>query len=444
MRRLGLWASVGIVMGITIGSGIFRTPASIASLVPSPLLMLCVWVVGGVIALCGALSIAELSAALPQTGGMYVFIRDGWGRMAAFLFGWSQVVLIRAASASSIATVFGEYLIRSLGLDPRLHPIATDCASVGAIAVAVIANIRGVQFGALMIGLSTVAKASALGGLVLLAWLFGAAHGASAEHFVQNTGAAVTFGSFGLALVAVLWVYDGFADVAFVAGEVREPGRNLPRALGLGTLAIVAIYLLVNAAFLYLFPVGDLAKSPLIAADAMRLLFGEFGASFVSIIVLISTFGGLNGSMLVVPRIYFALAEDGLFFRAVAKVHPRYHTPYVAILMTATFGAIFAVAGTFERLTDTFVKAMLPFYGLSVAAVYRLRKSQPDLVRPYRVTGYPLVPIGFIIGVVLLMVNSLVTDTLATSLVFATILAGIPVYYVLFARRGPDSTAARR
>lgn len=434
VRQLGLWSSIGLVIGITIGSGIFRTPAGIAARVPDPQLMLFAWILGGIITLCGALSIAELAASLPHTGGLYVYLREGWGRLPAFLFGWAQLVLIRAAAVASIATVFGEYLLRSIGIDPIVHAQAADDVAAGAIVFASIVNIRGALWGAAITGFSTLAKYGALAVLVLTSFVLGAGRGGSFSHLVA-AGGNVQVGLFGLALVSVLWAYDGFADLSFAGGEVSDPQRNLPRALILGTLAIIAIYVLANTAYLYIIPIDGISKSPLVAADTMNVLFGQFGVALVSVVVMISTFGSLNGSMLVQPRIFFAMAEDQLFFEPIARVHPRFKTPHVAISLAGLLGVVFVLAGTFEQLIDAFVKAMLPFYGLSVAAIFTLRKRRPDLLRPYRVAGYPIVPLVYILGVVYLIGNALLTDTFWTLVVFGVVLAGVPVYYVAFGRR---------
>jgi amino acid transporter len=434
-RRLGFWSSIGFVIGMTIGSGIFRTPAQIAARVPDPLTMLAVWTLGGIVTLCGALSIAELAASLPKAGGLYVFLREGWGRPTAFVFTWSELVLIRAAGLSGIATVFGEYFLRSFGYDPVLHPGAADACAVGGILVATVANVRGVQTGALMTGLTSAAKFAALALIGLAALVVGSRGDASASaaHFAFGQ-APVQTGLFGLAFISVLWAYDGFADLSFLAGEVRDPERTLPRAIIFGTLAIVAIYLTTNAAYLYVLPIDQVAKSPLIAADTMAALVGRAGASFVSIVVAISTFGAVNSDLLGAPRIFYAAAEDGLFFQTLGRVHPTYRTPYVSILFSALLGIVFVVTGTFEQIADTFVLAVWPFYGLAVAGLYRLRR-RADLSRPYRVPGYPVVPAIFIAACVYLVVSALIGDLLWTSVTLGIVLAGVPVYYFTFGRR---------
>ena len=430
-RRLGFWSAIGIVVGVTIGSGIFRTPASIALRVPDPTLMLGVWLVGGLISLAGALSVAELAASLPYTGGWYVFLREGWGRPAGFLLGWSELVLIRASANGALSTVFSEYLFRSMGYDPTAYAEATDYVAAAALVAAGIINIRGVRLGAMVAGASSAAKFSALAVIVVASFVLGGGAGASPSHFTAASG-PVGAGMFGLALISVLWAYDGFADVSFVAGEVRDPQRTLPRAIVVGSLAIIGIYLAANVAYLYVNPLDQIAASPLIAAETMQALFGQVGVAFVAVVVTISTFGALIAIMLSAPRIFFAMADDGLFFRALARVHPRYGTPYVAITLSAALGVLFVLTRTFEQLADTFVLAIWPFYGLAIAGIYRLRRQRPDLPRPYKVPGYPVVPGIFVAAVIYLVGNALVSDPVWTAVTFGIVLAGMPVYYAAF------------
>jgi amino acid transporter len=433
-RRLGLWSAIGVAIGITIGGGIYRTPAVIATRVPDATAMLGVWVLGGVVVLCGALTLAELAAALPDTGGMYVYLREGWGRPVAFLYGWAQLLLIRAAALGGISSVFGEYALRIAGIDPSAHGDWADYLAAGAILFAGTVNIVGVNLGALFASISTLTKYGALVVMVVASFLLGGGAGATWSHLDAATG-PVEAGMFGLALISVLWAYDGFADVSFASGEVKDPGVNLPRAILGGTLAIIAIYLATNLAYLYVNGLPRTQASGLVAADTMGALFGQAGAASIAVVVMISTFGSLMGSMLAGPRIFFALADDGLFFRRIAAVHPRFGTPHVAITLTMLLGAVMVLTQTFEQLTDTFVLAMWPFYALSVAAVYTLRRRRPDLPRPYRAWGYPLLPAVFVAGALYLIVNALVTDPFWTSVVFGVTLAGWPVYHLAFGRR---------
>src|SRR5213595_142558 len=291
-RRLGFWSAVAVLVGSTIGGGIFRTPAVIAERVPAPLPMFSVWVLGGLLALCGALTYAELAALFPRSGGVYVYIREGFGRLPAFLFGWTELVLIRASALGAISTPFAEYLLRSIGRDPALPANAGLVHYVAAAAIAVTAalNYYGVRWSAFVLNLTTGAKYGALLLLVLLAFFVG--HG-DWTHFTTAAG-PLTPGLFGLALVSVLWAYDGWGDLSFVGGEVRDPERNLPRALVMGTAAIIAIYLLVNAAYLYLLPLGQMARSPLVAADAAQAVLGRIGVGAVTVVVMLATFSTLN------------------------------------------------------------------------------------------------------------------------------------------------------
>jgi amino acid transporter len=440
-RTLGLWSSVALVIGITIGSGIFRSPAGIAQKVPDPRVVLLLWLAGGAITLCGALSLGELAAALPETGGLYAYLREGWGRLPAFLFGWSELILIRANALGGIAIVFGEYLLRSLNIDPIEHYLVARSLSAGAIAFAAAVNIRGADIGAFVVGIATWAKFTALAVLAVSAFVLGGSHGATLSNLTgqglgggTNGVAPLAIGGMGLALVSILWAYDGWADLSFASGEVQNPDRNLPRAIILGTLAIIAIYVMTNVAYLYVNPIGRVAESQLVAADTMLALFGRGGVVLVSMFVMISSFSSLNGSMLASPRVFFAMADDGLFFETIAKVHPRYRTPYVAILLAGLLGMALVLSRSFESLTDTFVLAIWPFYALGVAAIYPLRRRRPDLDRPYRAVGYPFIPAVFVISVVAFVINALAHEPVSTGITILLILSGAPVYWFAFAR----------
>jgi APA family basic amino acid/polyamine antiporter len=436
-RTLGLWSSVALVVGITIGSGIFRSPAGIAQKVPDATVMLLLWAAGGAITLCGALSLGELAAALPETGGLYAYLREGWGRMPAFLFGWSELVLIRANALGGIAVVFGEYFLRSVGVDPVEHVLLARGLSAGAIAFAAAVNIRGANLGAFIVGIATWAKFTALTVLAVSAFVLGSSHGATLSNLRSGAGTPLAVSSMGLALVSILWAYDGWADLSFASGEVKDPQRNLPRAIILGTLAIIVIYVMINIAYLYTNPIAMVARSRLVAADTMFALFGRTGVVLVSIFVMISSFSSLNGSMLASPRVFFAMADDGLFFETIARVHPRYKTPYIAILLAGLLGMALVLSRSFEALTDTFVLAIWPFYAVGVAAIYRLRRLRPELARPYRALGYPIVPAVFVISVIAFVLNAIVHEPVTTGVTFALIFAGVPVYQIAFAARRP-------
>lgn len=444
-RRLGLWSATAVLIGSTIGSGIFRSPAGVAAKLPGPLPMLSVWVMGGLFALCGALTLSEVASAFPETGGLYVFIRNAWGRTPAFLFGWSELVLIRAASLGAISTTCAEYGFRLVGRDPAAGPHVVQVHYVAAAAIALTAffNYRGLKWGSMVQNITTLAKYGALVFIVAVALAIGLRQ--TGGHFSP----AIPPGSFqavpfGLALVGVLWAFDGWADLSFVAGEVADPRRTLPRALIGGTLAVIVIYLLANVAYLAVLPVQSIATSRLVAADVAQRVIGAGGAVFVAAAVVVSTFGTLNGSLLTSPRIFFAMAADGLFPRRVGAVHPRYGTPSVAVLVSATLGIMFVLLRTFEQLADTFVTAIVPFYALGVASVFVLRR-RAGYDPAFRVPGYPVIPALFVIATVCLLANALIDGSTrwATAAVLGVVLAGIPVYLLTVGRRGARTQEAR-
>ena len=429
-RRIGLWSAVAIVVGSTIGSGIFRTPASVASRIPGPLPLIAVWVVAGIFALCGALTLAEVSSILPRTGGFYAFLRDGWHRLLGFLFGWSQLVMVRAFALGAVAITFSEYFLRVLGYDPAVAPYDRVAHYVAAIAIVVTAtfNIVGVRWGALVTNLTTLGKFAGLSFVVVVALLLGLPQ--TGGHFTPAAPpGSFALGAFGLALVSCLWAYDGWGDLSYVAGEVQEPQRNLPRALIGGTLAVMGIYVLANVAYLAVLPVEQMRTSKLVAADVAQAVMGRPGAVLVSVTVMISTFGTLGAILLTTPRILFAMADDGLLFRQIAAVHPKYQTPHMAIGLVASLGAVFVLFFPFESLADFFVTAMIPFYALGVAAVFPLRRR--GAVSAYRTPWYPFVPFLFIASVAYLMINGLASpeSQKTTAIIFGVILAGVPVYY---------------
>ena len=444
-RRIGLWSAVAIVIGSTIGSGIFRSPAGIAARLPGPLPLLSVWIVGGIFALCGALTLAEVASAYPRTGGLYAFLKEGWGRLTAFLFGWSEFIIIRAAALGAIAITFAEYTLRVMGFDPGLAPYDAwaHYLAAAAIALTAVLNILGVSWGSLITNITVIAKFGGLVFIVLLAFAIGLPQ--SGGHYTPAAPAgSFSLAPFGLALVSVLWAFDGWADLSFVGGEVKDPQRNLPRALIGGTLAVIAIYLLANLAYLAVLTVDEIIASRLVAAEAAQRLVGPVGVVFVSITVMVSTFGTLNASLLTTPRIFFAMADDGLFFRQVAAVHPTFKTPYVAIGMAALLGIIFVLLRTFEQLADIFVTAIIPFYALGVATIFVFRR-RAGYAPTYRTPGYPIVPALFIASTVLLLLNAIIdpSSRWGTLAVLGVIAAGIPVYYATVGRRAATPAEAR-
>ena len=440
-RRLGLWSAIAVVVGITIGSGIFRTPASVTNRLPGPLPLFGVWAAGGIVALFGALTLAEVAGAFPSTGGIFVYINKAWGRLPAFLFGWAELAIIRAAAVGAIATTFAEYLLRVLGFDPTVAPYDGWVHYVAAVAIAVIAalNYIGVRWGAFVQNVTAIAKFFGLLFIVVAAIAIGIPR--TGGHFTPIAPAgSFSIAPFGLALVSVLWAYDGWADLAFISGEVKDPGRNLPRALIYGTLAVIGIYILANIAYLGVMSVEEVRHSKLVAADVALRLVGPAGVTFVALTVMLSTLGTLNGSILTNPRVFFAMAADGLLFRKIAAVHPKFETPYVAIALTALLGIVFVLLRTFEQLADTFVTAILPFYALGVASIFVFRRrAASEYSPPFRAPLYPIAPIVFVLATLYLLVNALIdpSSRWGTMAIFAVILLGIPVYYATVGRRPP-------
>ncbi len=433
-RQIGLWSAIAVVIGSTIGSGIFRSPAGIADKLPGPFPMLLSWVAGGIFAICGALTVAELASALPRTGGIYVFLRQGWGKLPAFLFGWGQLVMIRAASLGAIAITCAEYFFRVMGWSLE-EAMPVRFAAAAAILLTATFNIVGVRVGALFTNVTVVAKYGGLLFIIIVAFALGLPETGGYYTPAMPPG-SLTVSAFGLALVSTLWAFDGWADLAYNGGEVKDPQRTLPRALIGGTLMVIAIYLLANLAYLAVLPIEEIRVSRLVAADVAEKVIGPAGVVFVSVTVMVSTFGALNAVLFTSPRIFFAMAEDGLFFKPVAAVHPKLGTPWVAISLTALLGAAFVLLRTFEQLADAFVTAFLPFYFLAVASIFRLRK-QADYQPSFRCPGYPVVPGLFMFAVLYLLGNALIQESsrMQTLGVFAVCLAGIPVYYLTVGRR---------
>lgn len=424
-RAVGLFGAVAVSVGVTIGSGIFRVPATVAGQLPDPGSVLLCWVLGGLVALCGALSLAELAAALPRSGGVFAYILESFGPLPAFLFGWAELAVVRAAALGAIATMFAEYL----GYFIPLTAMQVRQVAAGTIIVIGVMNYVGVRRAAAVLSATTLAKYVAVLALGLLACT---ASGGSSAHFTPLWSRGLSPSLIATALIPVMWTYDGWADLAMLGGEVSNPRRTLPLALILGAACVTVVYLVVNLGFIYALPLHEMAGSKLIAATVagrIPLLAGA-GTAVIVGVVLIATFSGLNASLLVGSRIFFAMADRGLLFRAVARVSPRFNSPSVAIGLATALGVVYVLENDFAQLAAKFILGIWPFYALAVAGVFVLRRRRPDLPRPYRVWGYPLVPGLFLLASVGLIMNSLVTDPRNTGVTLLIILAGVPVYWV--------------
>lgn len=424
-RSVGLLNAVAVSIGITIGSGIFRVPATVAGLLHDPGSVLVCWVLGGVMALCGALTYAELAAALPRSGGMFAYILEGFGPLPAFLFGWAELTVVRAAALGAIATIFAEYL----GYFVPLSPAAVREVAALTIVLVGVLNYIGVRRAAAVLSLTTYAKYAAVLALAFLAFT---ASGASSAHFVPLWSGVPSLSLIATALIPVMWSYDGWADLAFIGGEISNPQRTLPRALIVGCLSVALVYLLINLAFIYVLPLPEMAGSKLIATTvAMRIpLLAGIGTALIAGLVMLATFSGLNASMMVGARVFFAMGDRGLFFRAVARVSPRFDSPSVAIAICTALGVVYVLQNDFAQLADRFILGIWPVYALTVAAVFVLRRRRPDLPRPYRVWGYPFVPAVFLLASAGMVVNALVTDPVNTGVTLLIIAGGFPVYWL--------------
>jgi APA family basic amino acid/polyamine antiporter len=425
-RVLGFTSVVGILVGTVIGSGIFVAPNRIASLVESPQLIMAVWLVGGILSFFGALAFAELGAAYPQAGGMYVYLREGYGRLIAFLFGWTLFLVI---DSGAIATLSVAFSTRYLPYFIPLSPVAAKLVALALITVLVIVNILGVRYGAALQNLLMFIKFGAIVAVSLV--VFSVVNGKTAN-FIQPPPGPVTgtlVGNFGAALVLALWAYKGWEAVSFSTGEIKNPERNVPLGLVVGTAVAVLLYISTNLAYLYVFPAGEIAKSSRIAADVMNVALGPIGASIIAAVILFSITGAANGNVLTAPRVFFAMARDGIFFKRFADLHPKLLTPHIAILATGAWAAILSVTGTFEQLATYVIFGQWIFFGLTVAAVMVLRRKRPDLPRPYRTWGYPVTPIVFIFAALYISVSTLVTQPVNAVAGLGIIIAGVPAFY---------------
>ena len=424
-RSVSLLQTIAVSVGVAIGSGIFRVPATVAALLHAPGPMLVCWVLGGIIALCGTLTVAELAGALPRSGGIFAYLLEAYGPLPAFLFGWTELIVIRAAALGAIATIFAEYL----GYFLHLSPLAVRYTAALAIVLIGTINYLGVQRAAAVLSATTALKYAVLVALGLLAFT---ATSGSVSHFSPAWPAGVPLSLLATALIPVLWTYDGWADPASMAGEISDPQRNLPLALIVGALSVMMVYLVVNVGFLYALAPAQMAGSKLIAtsvAEHVPLLRGA-GAAVVAAAVVVSAFSGLNASMMTGSRIFFAMADRDLFFRVAARVSPRFASPSVAIWLATALGVAYVLQNDFAQLADKFILGIWPFYALMVGGVFVLRRRRPDLPRPYRTWGYPLVPLVFLLASAFMVFNALLTDPRNTGITLLIILIGVPVYYL--------------
>lgn len=431
-RDLGLMAALAIVIGTVIGSGIFRVPQTMINNVGTVEMVFLVWVVGGVLSLAGALTYAELAAALPGAGGEYVYLAEAYGPIWGFLYSWTQMWVAKSGSIATLATAFFEYTahfrpeFEQLWFTLWIFPVKYGQV----FAMVLILALGGINYVGVKVGGSiqifvTGLKVLLIGGVIIAGLLYPHPVAYGATPLVQPH-----FSGFIAALVAALWAYDGWNNVGMVASEIKNPQRNLPLALIGGTLSVIVIYMAANWAYFRVLTPAEVGGHKLVAAEMMQRLQGPIGASAISLAAMISIFAALNGSILSGGRVPYAAARDGLFFRSAAKVHPAFHTPGVSILMLTGWSAVLViVAGSYESLFNYVIFASWILYAMAGAAVFVLRKKQPNLPRPYKTWGYPVVPLLFLIGAAILVITTLRNSPRESIAGIVFILLGLPFYF---------------
>jgi APA family basic amino acid/polyamine antiporter len=453
-RVLGLFDAVTVVVGSIIGSGIFlskvgKVAAELNAFGP----IICVWIGVGLVTLCGSLALAELAAMYPRAGGPYLYLREAYGTLPAFLWGWTEFWVIRTGSIGALACATVIYLDKFRPLHPQLHAFVAIGVVIGLSAI----NYFSTRWGATVQNVTTVIKVGFLAGIICLPLLLGQADPARLAPVWPSADAPSLWRGLGVAMIAVMWPYDGWINIAPVAEEIRDPQRNVPRGLAMGMFIVIVVYVGANISYHMTLPLDRLAgvidpatgkffedqqPAAAVAFDLFQTLFGTLGGKIAALGVMFSTFGAVNSNMLTGPRIYFAMARDGLLPAAIRRVHSSYHTPANAILIQAAWTTILLVVfytwkanprETFDAMTDTVIFGGLPFYSLSVAAVYVLRRRRPDAARPYRTWGYPVTPALLLAAYAGVVVSELVTHPEETAGVAALIAAGV-IFYA-FAKR---------
>ena len=440
-RQLTLFDAVMLNAGTMIASAIFIVPATVAAAVHGSALMTAVWVIGGLVSLLGALSVAELAAAYPEAGGQYAYLREAYGTLWAFIYGWANFAVINTASIAAIAVGFARYI----GFFTPLSETAIRIIAIVSIIALTLLNCRGVRLGATTQNILTTLKIGALAALIVTSFALPGGSVTNFQPLWSASGFTQWIAPFGVAMVAVLWAYDGWIETTYVGSEILDPARNLPRSIILSTLIVVALYSLVSIAYVYVLSPGVMAGSELVASDAAKVTMGATGALFVVIAILISTLGANNGIILTAARIPYAMARQGMFFRSQGLVHSVYATPVIALLTQGLIACALtlipkclAIPGIvsicsprplYDQLATYVVFAQFVFYALSAAAVIRLRRIAPQVPRPYRTWGYPVTPLVFIVFAVWLVANTIMETPKDSAIGAGLILLGLPGYF---------------
>jgi basic amino acid/polyamine antiporter, APA family len=438
VRAIGLRSAVFLVITNVIGSAIYLTPGAMAATLPSESLLLVAWIAGGAIALCGGLTYAEMGAMYPRSGGLYVFLEEAYGPLVAFLFGWAGILVILTGSVATVAVGFAKYFsyfVPALGTDRLILSLPMPWGEWGISAGQIVAaasivvlgaiNYVGIEAGNRLQATLTVVKIAALASLPIAAL---ALHPAAPSLTPIVPSIPSPASAFGIAMIAVMWAYEGWYYLPFCAGEIIDPRRTVPRALLIGILSLAAIYVSCNIAYMFALPLSEIAGTERIAEKAVMALIGPAGATIVAATVVISTFGCNAAGVIAMSRACYAMAADGLFFRRTAAIHPVYRTPHVAVVLTCAWSALLTLTGTYEQLFTWVTFASVAFGVLGGLAIFRLRRNRPQAPRPYRVIGYPLVPVLFVAGLSVLVVNTLVEKPRESIIGVLLVVAGLPAY----------------
>jgi len=422
-RILGLWDLVLMIIGTVIGSGIFLVPGAVLRAVGNSVPMgLTVWLAGGILSLLGALTYGELSSMKPRAGGLYVYIRDCFGPFPAFLFGWTLFFVISSGSIATLAVAFGNYL----GEFVQLSAFGTKIVALLVILVITAVNVRGTRQSADLLNVTTAIKVAAI--LLVSAVLLWQGRNLIFSGGNITDHQSMGMSGFGLAMISVLWAYEGWQYVTYSAGETVNPQRTFPLAFMIGSAALIGIYLFANLGYLAALGASGVAGSTRVAATALGVVVSQGAGKFVAIAILISMFSAANSIMLNAPRVYYAMANDGLFFRSLSQVHPRFGTPALAVGAAGIWSAVLAASGTFEQLLTYVVFIGWIFYGLAAASIFIYRKRAPDAVRPYRVPAYPWTPIVFILAATALVANTIATQPVRAGIGLGIVFLGAPAY----------------
>jgi APA family basic amino acid/polyamine antiporter len=441
-RSLGFWTAFAVVVGTVIGSGIFLVSSDMIRAVGSPGMVFVVWIFGGVLTMFGALTYAELSAAMPEAGGEYVYLTAAYGPLFGFIQGWMNTWVGFSASiaarAAALYTYLGDFfpglngVVYSVGLPigPGGGPLEIRHGQLLGIVVIVFlvgVNYVGVRVGGGVQVAVTALKVALIAGIIVAGLL--SRNGNTANYHTIVSANMGGISGFFAALVAALWAYDGWNNAGMIGGDVERPGRNLPRVLILGTAAVIGIYLLTNLAYFYLLSAPEAGSSARVAADAMRRAVGSSGGAIVSMAAIISIFASLNGSFIAGSRAPYAMARGGYFFPSMGRVHPRFYTPGPSLILIGAWSSLLLLSGRFEDLYRMVIFTEWIFYAMAAAAVIVLRRKRPQMNRPYRVLGYPLVPILFVLVAVGLLWSTLITYPRESGIGLALIVAGFPFYF---------------